>query len=92
MPDQKTAMSEGFSAARDQSSSHAASEIAAVAAILRDQEETTDADLVRHGAQMRLEALGSATAILLDCGREDQAAIAIAYANGFGKPQEVAHD
>jgi hypothetical protein len=84
-------MSEALATARDQAAYHAASEVAAVAAMLRDQEDTTDAEFVRHGALMRLEALGNAMVILLGCGRERPAEIAIEYESVFGKKLEVSN-
>lgn len=91
VPNAAGGVSEVLTRARDAAAYHAASEVAAVAAMLRAQEDTTEAEFVRHGSLMRLEALGNAMVILLGCGRESPAEIAIEYESVFGEKLEVSH-
>ncbi|CAM3884785.1 hypothetical protein [Roseateles saccharophilus] len=77
--------------ARDQACFHAAMEVGAIAAMLRAQEDADDAEFVRHGALMRVEALGNSLVSLLGFGRDIALEVTEGYEIVFGKPLEVPH-
>lgn len=81
--------------ARDRTMLCAAREAGALAAMLRretaDIAECSDSEYLLPGCLMRIEALGSALAILAGCGRDRAVEIADQYLVVFGKPLEVSH-